>query len=143
MRTRSQLFRSNDLNALGVMANAVRERKNGNCRDLHSQPLHQLLERLHPLLPVLRFWRAKKRDAHAFELRIDDIVAAVREALALGITEVHMVGGLHPTLKKDWYLDLLRAAPRARSRTHHQGLYRDRDAPSGAACFQNADPRDA
>src|SRR4029450_8932508 len=23
-------------------------------------------------------------------------------------TEVHMVGGLHPTLKKDWYLKLLR-----------------------------------
>src|SRR5205085_12608004 len=28
--------------------------------------------------------------------------------LPQGITEVHMVGGLHPTLKKDWYLDLLR-----------------------------------
>jgi aminodeoxyfutalosine synthase len=31
----------------------------------------------------------------------------VREALASGITEVHMVGGLHPTLEKQWYLDLL------------------------------------
>src|SRR5262249_33186980 len=30
------------------------------------------------------------------------------DALHLGVTEVHMVGGLHPTLKKDWYLDLLR-----------------------------------
>src|SRR5258707_9406683 len=28
--------------------------------------------------------------------------------MQLGITEVHMVGGLHPTLKKEWYLDLLR-----------------------------------
>src|SRR6202011_3768198 len=51
---------------------------------------------------------AKKRDAHAFERSIDDIVAAVQAARALGITEVHMVGGLHPTLKKDWYLDLVR-----------------------------------
>src|SRR4029078_8563641 len=25
----------------------------------------------------------------------------------LGVTEVHMVGGLHPTLKKEWYLELL------------------------------------
>src|SRR5947209_6859472 len=30
------------------------------------------------------------------------------DALPLGVTEVHMVGGLHPTLKTDWYLDLLR-----------------------------------
>jgi Thiamine biosynthesis enzyme ThiH and related uncharacterized enzymes len=32
----------------------------------------------------------------------------VTDALPLGVTEVHMVGGLHPTLKKDWYVDLLR-----------------------------------
>src|SRR5204862_489844 len=50
---------------------------------------------------------AKKRDAHAFEYAIDEIIRVVREALSLGITEVHMVGGLHPSLKKDWYLQLL------------------------------------
>jgi aminodeoxyfutalosine synthase len=50
---------------------------------------------------------AKKRDAHAFERSTDDIIAAVRDALDLGITEVHMVGGLHPTLKMEWYLELL------------------------------------
>ncbi|MGI8481467.1 MAG: CofH family radical SAM protein, partial [Chthoniobacterales bacterium] len=38
---------------------------------------------------------------------IDDIAAVVQEALASGITEVHMVGGLHPTLKSDWYITLL------------------------------------
>src|SRR5207248_9346279 len=37
-----------------------------------------------------------------------EIERAVAEALPLGVTEVHMVGGLHPTMKKDWYLDLLR-----------------------------------
>jgi len=50
----------------------------------------------------------KPCDVHAFERSIDDIVSAVGEARRLGITEVHMVGGLHPTLKKDWYLNLLR-----------------------------------
>src|ERR1700686_5380311 len=50
---------------------------------------------------------AKKRDVHAFERSIDDIVSTVGEARRLGITEVHMVGGLHPTLKKDWYFNLL------------------------------------
>src|SRR5207244_6510267 len=51
---------------------------------------------------------ARKRDPHAFEYAIEEIIRVVKEALPLGITEVHMVGGLHPTLKKDWYLDLLR-----------------------------------
>src|SRR5262249_58547203 len=50
----------------------------------------------------------KKRDAHAFEHAPSEIIQAVADALPLGITEVHMVGGLHPTLKKAWYLDLLR-----------------------------------
>src|SRR5207247_4358116 len=44
----------------------------------------------------------------AVEYAMDEITTAVREALPAGITEVHMVGGLHPALKKDWYLDLLR-----------------------------------
>ena len=29
--------------------------------------------------------------------------------MGAGITEVHMVGGLHPTLKKEWYIELLRS----------------------------------
>ena len=50
---------------------------------------------------------AKKRDAHAFESSIEEIVGIVQGSLASGITEVHMVGGLHPTLGKDWYIELL------------------------------------
>src|SRR4029450_12925586 len=50
---------------------------------------------------------AKKRDAHAFEYAIDEIIRVVGDALRLGVTEVHMVGGLHPSLKKDCYLELL------------------------------------
>src|SRR5262245_65451605 len=49
-----------------------------------------------------------KRHAHAFEYANDEIVKAVTDALPLAVTEVHMVGGLHPTLKKEWYLELLR-----------------------------------
>src|SRR6195256_2658797 len=102
-----QLFRSNDLNALGVMASAVREQKNGN---VATYILNRYVNYSNICILSCQFcaFAAKKRDAHAFERSIEDIVAAVQESLALGITEVHMVGGLHPTLKKDWYLDLLR-----------------------------------
>src|SRR4051812_12317715 len=102
-----QLFRSTDLNALGVMATAVRQEKNGN---VATYILNRYINYSNVCILSCQFcaFAAKKRDAHAFERSIDDIVAAVDESLASGITEVHMVGGLHPTLTKDWYLDLLR-----------------------------------
>jgi hypothetical protein len=36
-----------------------------------------------------------------------------------------MVGGLHPTLKKEWYIELPEA--------DHQSFYGDRGSPSGPA----------
>jgi aminodeoxyfutalosine synthase len=101
------LYRSNDLNALGIMASAVRERKNGN---FATYILNRYINYSNVCILSCQFcaFAAKKRDAHAFERAIDDIVAAVRDVLGAGITEVHMVGGLHPSLKKDWYLELLR-----------------------------------
>ncbi len=102
-----QLYRTNDLNALGIIANAVREQKNGN---YVTYILNRYINYSNLCVLSCQFcaFAAKKRDAHAFERSIDDIASAVRAALGLGITEVHMVGGLHPTLKKDWYLELLR-----------------------------------
>jgi aminodeoxyfutalosine synthase len=101
------MFRSDDLNTLGVMASAVREQKNGN---VATYILNRYINYSNICILSCQFcaFAAKKRDAHAFERSIDDIVAAVEESLATGITEVHMVGGLHPTLNKDWYLTLLR-----------------------------------
>jgi aminodeoxyfutalosine synthase len=100
------LYRSHDLNALGIIASAVRERKNGN---IATYILNRYINYSNLCILSCQFcaFAAKKRDAHAFERSADDIVSAVEESLASGITEVHMVGGLHPTLKKEWYLTLL------------------------------------
>src|SRR5436305_12035268 len=101
------LYRPNDLNALGMIANVVRERKNGNCASyIHNRYINY--SNICILSCQFCAFAARKRDAHAFEYAIEEIVRVVREALPLGITEVHMVGGLHPTLRKEWYLDLLR-----------------------------------
>ena len=101
------LYRSSDLNALGIMASAVRERKNGN---VATYILNRYINYSNICVLSCQFcaFAAKKRDSHAFEHSADEIVEAVGEALASGITEVHMVGGLHPSLGKDWYLELLR-----------------------------------
>ena len=88
------------------MASAVRERKNGNFATyIHNRYINY--SNVCILSCQFCAFAARKRDAHAFELSIDEIVATVKEALLVGITEVHMVGGLHPSLKKDWYLTLL------------------------------------
>jgi aminodeoxyfutalosine synthase len=42
-------------------------------------------------------------------MAIPEIVDTTRRSLARGITEVHMVGGLHPSLPGEWYLQLLRS----------------------------------
>ena len=100
------LYRSTDINALGIMASAIRERKNG---DIATYILNRYINYSNICVLSCQFcaFAAKKRDAHAFESSMDEIVAAVEEALAGGVTEVHMVGGLHPTLGKEWYLELL------------------------------------
>src|SRR6187551_1623763 len=102
------LYKSNDLNAIGIMASAVRERKNGNYATyIHNRYINY--SNICILSCQFCAFAAKKRDAHAFEYAIDEIVGSVKGALQLGITEVHMVGGLHPGLKKEWYLELLRS----------------------------------
>src|SRR5689334_9572751 len=100
------LYGSADLNALGIMATAVRQQKNGNYATyIHNRYINY--SNICILSCQFCAFAAKKRDAHAFEQTAEEIVAVVQEALRHGVTEVHMVGGLHPTLKKDWYLNLL------------------------------------
>src|SRR5678815_6115451 len=60
------LYRSNDLNALGAMANAVRERKNGNIATyIHNQYINY--SNICVLSCQFCAFGARKRDAHAFE----------------------------------------------------------------------------
>ncbi len=101
-----QLYRSNELNALGIMASAVRARKNGN---VATYILNRYINYSNICVLSCQFcaFAAKKRDAHAFESSIEEIVGLVQQSLASGITEVHMVGGLHPSLGKEWYIELL------------------------------------
>ncbi len=84
----------------------MRERKNGNIATyIHNQYINY--SNVCILSCQFCAFGARKRDAHAFELGIGEVVEKVRAGLATGITEVHMVGGLHPTLPAEWYLELL------------------------------------
>lgn len=60
----------------------------------------------------------KRRDSDGFELTIEEMVAKGREALSLGVTEMHIVGGLHPRLPFSFYLEMLRALRALDPRLH-------------------------
>ncbi len=111
------LYASHDLNALGALANIVRERKNGNAA---TYLLNRYINYSNVCILSCQFcaFAAKKRDAHAFEKAIPEIVETVRGALGQGITEIHMVGGLHPSLKAGWYLELLGSLKALDERLH-------------------------
>ncbi|MBK9137401.1 MAG: aminofutalosine synthase MqnE [Verrucomicrobia bacterium] len=102
-----RLFETRDLNALGALANLARERRVGNRA---SYILNRYLNYSNYCILSCQFcaFARKKRDADGFELTVAELVAKAREALALGITELHIVGGLHPSLPFSYYLDLLR-----------------------------------
>jgi len=101
------LYGSRDLNGIGAIANVVRERWNGNVATyIHNRYINYS----NVCLLSCQFcaFGAKKRDAHAFESSAEELLQVAQDALKMGITEIHMVGGLHPTLKGEWYLGLLR-----------------------------------
>jgi aminodeoxyfutalosine synthase len=103
-----RLFESKDLNAIGAIADLVRQKKVGNRA---SYIINRYVNYSNYCILSCQFcsFARKKRDADGFELSIPQIVDKAREALKLGITELHIVGGLHPSLPFGYYTDMLRA----------------------------------
>jgi aminodeoxyfutalosine synthase len=103
-----RLFESKDLNALGAIADFVRQRKVGNRA---SYIINRYINYSNYCILSCQFcsFARKKRDADGFQFSVEEIVGKAREALKLGITELHIVGGLHPSLPFNYYTDMLRA----------------------------------
>ena len=103
-----RLLETKDLNALGAIADFVRQRKVGNRA---SFIINRYINYSNYCILSCQFcsFARKKRDADGFELTVPQIVEKAREALKLGITELHIVGGLHPSLPFSYYTDMLKA----------------------------------
>ena len=103
-----RLFESKDLNAVGAIADFARRRKVG---DRASYILNRYINYSNYCILSCQFcsFARKKRDADGFQLTVEQMVQKAREALRLGITELHIVGGLHPSLPFSYYTDMLAA----------------------------------
>src|SRR5205814_8672594 len=84
-----RLFESKDLNALGAIADLARQKKVGNRA---SYIINRYINYSNYCILSCQFcaFARKKRDADGFQFSVEEIVQKAREALALGITELHI-----------------------------------------------------
>jgi aminodeoxyfutalosine synthase len=103
-----RLFESKNLNAVGAIADLACQRRAGRRA---SYIINRYINYSNYCILSCQFcsFARKKRDADGFQLTVEEIVTKAREALRLGVTELHIVGGLHPSLPFSYYTDMLQA----------------------------------
>jgi aminodeoxyfutalosine synthase len=98
------VLRSWDLTAIGKMADFVKRRKSGD--DVFFVMNRQINPtNLCVLDCVFCDFAARPGDAHAYEMTIEEILGKLTPELS----EVHIVGGLHPKWKFEQYLGIMEA----------------------------------
>lgn len=100
------LWASNDLPAIGALADGVRRRKNGldawYCANTHVNYTNRCVNQC----PLCAFWRGTD-DAEAYLLTVEEIVDRAAPDVEAGATEIHIVGGLIPEAGLDYYLAMV------------------------------------
>jgi aminodeoxyfutalosine synthase len=101
------LYESGDLLALGYLANHVREKLHGK------RTYFNVNRHLNPTNVCAASCRlcafGRKRDAPgAYTMALEEAFRIAGEGWSEAVTEFHIVGGLHPDLPFQYYLDLIR-----------------------------------
>jgi aminodeoxyfutalosine synthase len=101
------LWNTRDIFSLGELANFVRRQKHGNVA-YYNINRHINYSNICALSCKFCEFHRKRGESGAYEYSHEDVFRIAGEAVAGGATEVHIVGGLHPWLPFDWYLEMLR-----------------------------------
>jgi len=102
-----------DLNAIGYLANIVRERMCGNVAWYVRNQHINYTNVCNKLCKFCSFYVAPKDD-RGYVLSADDVKARVRQHLEIPISEIHMVAGINPKLPYQYYIDIVRAVKEVR-----------------------------
>jgi aminodeoxyfutalosine synthase len=101
------LYRSPDLLAVGWLANHIREKRHGDiCYfnvNRHINPTNICVAHC----KLCAFGRDPSAPG-AYNFALDEIYQKAAEGVRAGATEFHMVGGLHPDLPFEYFLDMIR-----------------------------------
>jgi aminodeoxyfutalosine synthase len=112
------LFENASLPLLGSMANFVREQKNGNLtyfnRNFHIEPTNICVFDC----KFCSYSRLLKQKEEGWELTEAQILEKVRSYDGQPITEVHIVGGVHPKMGLQYFADLIRKIKEIRPDIH-------------------------
>ncbi|MDF1579332.1 MAG: aminofutalosine synthase MqnE [Desulfuromonadales bacterium] len=100
------LFACNDLLALGTLAAQANRRKNSD-KVYFNVNRHINYTNLCVNRCTFCAFSKEVEDEGCYTLTLNDILAKAAEAQRAGATELHMVGGLHPALPFDFYLEML------------------------------------
>jgi len=101
------LYRSPDLLAVGWLANHVREKRHGNITyyniNRHINPTNVCVAHC----KLCAFGRDPNAPG-AYTFALEEIYERAEQGVREGATEFHIVGGLHPDLSFDHYLEMVR-----------------------------------
>lgn len=116
------LFQKGSLSYLGALANYVREQKHGNKtyfnRNFHIEPTNVCVF-------SCKFCSYSQLYAHreeGWELSIEQMMHIVKSYDGKPVTEVHIVGGVHPKLNLPFFIELLKAIKAHRPELHIKGF---------------------
>ena len=112
------LFEKGSLSYLGALANWVREQKHGNKtyfnRNFHIEPTNLCVF-------SCKFCAYSKLYAHreeGWELSIPQMLDIVKSYDSKPVTEVHIVGGVHPKMDMAFFIELLKSIKAHRPELH-------------------------
>ncbi len=108
-----RLYDTVNLNAVGYMANIVRERLCGNVAWYVRNQHINYTNICNKLCRFCSFYVPPK-DSRGYVLSPEDIQERVRQYLHIPITEIHMVAGINPKLPYTYYIDIVRAVKEVR-----------------------------
>lgn len=101
------LFNHGELSTLGVLANHVREKKNGQYtyfnRNFHIEPTNLCVFSC----KFCAYSQEYKHKEAGWEMTIDQMLDKVKAYDGVPITEVHIVGGVHPKMDATFFGELL------------------------------------
>lgn len=112
-----RLYKSDNLTAVGYLANMVRERKNGN-KAYYVRNQHINYTNICNKFCRFCSFYALPNNPRAYTLSVEDIKDRVKQYLDYPITEIHMVAGINPRLPYEYYLEILRAIKEVRPEVH-------------------------
>jgi len=115
------MFESHDLLAIGELAAAANRRKNG---DRVYFNVNRHINYTNLCVNRCKFCAFSKEagEPGEYTLALEQIAAKAQEAADAGATEIHSVGGLHPDLPFEFYLQMLRRIKAVDERLHIKGF---------------------